>query len=265
MKLVVMGAGYVGHRLLETLKNSPFEVYVTTTHPEKVNPLSLLSSRVLLLDKESDQMLLEWINQCDGLVVMVAPNVYSSYEETYLNTAKNISSMLKSRETKKPFQLIYTSSTSVCEGLTGWITEEMPLLPTSSNGKILLATEQCYLDCNASICILRLGGIYGPGRELIDRARRLSGKSIPGTGDEPTNNIHVEDIIRGILFSLDKNLTGVYHLVNDDHTSRKELYGRLCGSLHIPPPVWDGKINKSYLISNQKIKESGFSFQHPTL
>jgi hypothetical protein len=103
-----------------------------------------------------------------------------------------------------------------------------------------------------------MGGIYGPGREIETRALKLIGKQMPGNGEEYTNHIHLEDIVRALEFCLERKLKGVYHLVNDAHPSRKELYGK--------GPIWSSKnTGLGYRVSNQKIKEAGFVFSHPEL
>jgi nucleoside-diphosphate-sugar epimerase len=219
----------------------------------------------LLLQQDGKDDLEKYIEECDALVVLVAPQNSHSYEEVYLNTAKRISASLKGR--KRPLHLLYTSSTSVCEGAgNDLVTEMTPLNPPSVNAKILLETEQVYLQTNANSCILRLGGIYGPNRELADRARRFSGLEMPDNGDKPTNSIHLEDIVTAILFSLENSLVGIYHLVNDDHRSRRELYDSLCASIGIPGPLWNSRPpqdgGRGYIVSNQKIKDSGFVFKH---
>lgn len=268
MKLLVMGAGYVGLNLLKSLQNQPHELFITTTHQDKVPLLKTYGEDVLLLQQDQNDELDAWIDACDGMVVLVAPKSTQSYESAYLHTAKRISAALKERT--KPFFLLYTSSTSVCEGVAEeWVTEEMHLSPPSGNGQILLETERLYLNCGADVCILRLGGIYGPYRELIDRARNFSGRELPGTGEEPTNHIHVDDIVGAIIFCIDRRLTGLYQLVNDDHPTRKELYTSLCRSLGLPPPLWNADSltlrKKGYKVSNKKIRKAGYSFLHPHL
>jgi nucleoside-diphosphate-sugar epimerase len=174
------------------------------------------------------------------------------------------------KDRQRPLQLIYTGSTSVCEGIEQqWVTEEMFLNPHAKNAQVLLETEQLYLNGNVNACVLRLGGIYGPNRDLTERASRLSGKVMPGTGSEPTNHIHLDDIVNAIEFSLNQHLTGVYHLVNDDHPTREALYGALCQQMDIPSPLWKSSTlsenKRKPMVSNQKIKDAGFVFKHPTL
>jgi nucleoside-diphosphate-sugar epimerase len=264
MNIVLIGAGYVGTALLRRMIDLPYEVCITTTREEKIETLKPYGKEVLLLKDHFDDRLQNWLLSCDALIVLVAPGSSGNYEKTYLETAKTIAAVLKKR--KNRLHLIYTSSTSVCEGTDAeWLTEEMELSPLSENGKILLETEKVYLQSNADACILRLGGIYGPQRELIDRARRLSGKQMGSSGDEPTNHVHLDDIIHAILFCLDHRLKGIYHLVNDDHPTRKELYGSLAASIDVPSPIWTSNAQNGYRVSSQKIKEAGFAFRHPRL
>lgn len=264
MKLIVMGAGYVGMALLHYFQNQAHEIFITTTKEKRIEELRKYGQDVLLLHPTENKDLHELINSCDGIIILVAPHKSHNYEETYLNTAKRISSALRDRTTS--FNILYTSSTSVCEGLQNeWVTEDMALNPKSENAKILLETEHHYLNSRANVCILRLGGIYGPRRELIDRARGFSGKKMSGSGYEPTNHIHLEDIVAAIAFCLNHSLTGIYHLVNDDHTMRNKLYSDLCKSINIPCPIWtqdSSQDTKNHKISNRKIKEAGFIFKH---
>lgn len=262
MKLLLIGAGYVGMALLNVLKNQPHEIYITTTTSSRVEILKGYGKEVLDLNVICDESFAESINQCDGAIILVAPSNLKNYEETYLDTAKRVCFSLKDRKT--PFYILYTSSSSVYEGLQSeWVTEEMDLNPDSINAKILLETEKYYLKSSDSICILRLAGIYGPKREWNDRARKFSGKEMSGNGDEPTNHIHLDDILAAIIFCLENQITGIYNLANDEHPTRKYLYSNLCNQMEIPLPVWNEVLSTTsagYKVSNKKIKQAGFLF-----
>ena len=263
-----MGAGYVGMALLKQLQNHPYHLFITTTQKERIDILQPYAESVILLNSNKAQQIQALIDMCDALIVLVAPKNSQSYKETYLHTAEIITRATQHK--REPFYILYTSSTAVCEGIQDpWITELTPLSPLSDNAQILLETEQCYLNSGIPTCILRLGGIYGPGREFISRASYFSGKDLPGTGSEPTNHIHLDDIVSAILFCLSHSLTGVYNLVNEDHPSKQELYSRLCQNLHIPAPRWDpllpSKRGCGSKVSNQKIKDAGFVFSYPNL
>ncbi len=258
MKLLVMGAGYVGMAFLKHFRSEkePHEIFITTTDVSKVEALKAYADHVIGLSS-----LEKTIDACDAMIILVAPNNSKTYEETYLGTAKRVTAALQGRT--KPFYIVYTSSTSVCEGAEGeWIFEETKLCPRSDNAKVLLETEKVYLESGVGACILRLGGIYGPGREIKDRAQRFAGKEMSSSGEEATNHVHLDDIVGALEFCLKNRLRGIYHLVNDSHPSRKELYGRFCTE----SPIWVAAATSfGYKVSNQKIKQAGFILQCPNL
>lgn len=262
-----MGAGYTGMALLQALKARKDQVVVTTTRRERIASLTSEGCGTFLLGPSNEHAFQDLIDTSDAMVVLVAPGGCQTYEETYLKTARYIAAALAHRRT--PFYLIYTSSTRVCEGCgSAVVHEETPLHPHSPQGKILLETEQLYLKSNATTCVLRLGGIYGPERTLDDRAERLAGLELSGTGEETTNHIHRDDIIAALLFCLDHALKGVYHLVNDAHPTRRELYSKICELRNLPLPRWKGSSSlerSGYEVSNQKIKSAGFVFKHPSI
>lgn len=264
MKIFLIGAGYVGQAFLEKMRGQHHELYVSTTDREKVALLKPLAERVFFLREGFGRDVEETIAKCDAIVVLVAPKEGVSYESTYLKTAKELQSALQ-YASATPY-VLYTSSTSVYEGANNSrsASEDDLLSPMSSNSRILVAAEQVYQSI-PNHCILRLGGIYGPERELAKRAGRFGGKVMPGTGKEPTNHIHRDDIVSAIDYCLKHRLKGVYNLVSDAHPSREELYGQLCSKLGFEAPVWNGTPYSAYMVSNEKIKEAGFTIEHQTL
>lgn len=261
MNLLIIGAGYVGMPLIQHLHQLGYTLSITTRNTTKFKELSRYTDNIVHLP--STNGLQEAIARCDGMIVLVAPQTRSEYENTYLGTSRTISSMLKALH--KKIYLIYTSSSSVYEGTDQeWVTEDLILNPTDRNANILLQTEHEFLQ-NANTCILRLGGIYGPERELLKRARILSGKEMPSCPRAPTNHIHLTDIILGISHSLNNGLQGIYNLVNDSHPTKESLYNALCQETNLPPPIWKGTDQSSYKVCNAKIKKTGFLFQHAQL
>jgi nucleoside-diphosphate-sugar epimerase len=260
MKLLLIGAGYVGMQLLKAISNQK-QVTVTTTQPNKASILKSFAQDVLVL-KEDNKELEGALMRAQGIVILVAPNKGSNYQTTYLDTARFVTRVLKQKQQATP--LVYTSSTSVYEGHNGEVNEESLIHPQSENGKILAATEKCYLEFPSS-CVLRLGGIYGPDRTMAKRAEYFSGQTMQSAGLEYTNHIHLDDIVSAIQFCLNTPLEGIYNLVNDAHPNRKELYDTLCTKLNLPLPIWGTEQKSSYLVSNEKIKTTGFRFLHPGL
>jgi nucleoside-diphosphate-sugar epimerase len=269
MRILILGVGYVGQALLGGWHDANDTFWTTTTSPEKVQNLETLCEQVFHLESNDPQQLESILNNCDALIVCVAPHKGNNYEQTYISTASAIKQALVKRT--RPFYLLYTSSTSVYGDHDGeWVDENSTRNTSSDNGRVLMKTEDIFLSCqneHVSVCILRLAGIYGPGRELETRARRLSGQMMPGSGDSPTNHIHLHDIVKGIGFCFEKRCIGVFDLVGNDHPTREILYCRLCEQLEILPPVWENGTPSGHgsnaKVSNRKIKEEGFGEFEP--
>ena len=87
-------------------------------------------------------------------------------------------------------RLIYISTTSVYPRQPGLWNEDMPLRPDSPSGQLRLQTEQVLCEF-FKVQVVRPGGIYGPGRNLVERLK--AGKGIPET-PKLTHRIHVCDL-----------------------------------------------------------------------
>ena len=109
-------------------------------------------------------------------------------------------------------RFIFVSSTAVYgEDAGEWVDEATPARPPAFNGRVLLQAEH-ELAAHGEAAVLRLSGLYGPGREsLLVRAR----------GDAPprprwSNRIHVDDAASALSHLLDIDGLQSLYLGNDD-------------------------------------------------
>ena len=269
--LFVLGCGYIGRYFLEQRGAFYRDCIASTTTESRVPSLLSLASEVVVLEGHDGRALEKVIDCVDVIAIFLAPGSYSEYEQVYLNTAKTLLPILQKRQ--RPLYLLYTSSTFVYEGCTdSLVSEKTPIATSHPKGRVLVSTENIYLSCNnplVSTCILRLAGIYGPDRDLSDRARWMAGRVLPGSGLEPTNHVHRDDVVRASWFCIEKKLTGVFNVVSDAHPTRKELYEGLCQKLNIEIPVWDPNKQAEHgcgvFVCSDRIKEMGFVFSYPIL
>lgn len=271
VRIFVLGAGYIGMGIINQSKNSDDSFIASTTTKAKLSLLEKIVDKALILEGVEKEKLTEIFKECDGMIVCAAPRQQNNYEFTYLQTAKAIKSALKGRD--KPFYLLYTGSTSVYGDHHGKsVDENSPRLFSSEKEKILCETEDVYLDCTTpsiTVCILRLAGIYGPDREIENRAKKLSGLVMAGNGEQPTNHVHRDDILLAVQFCFKNRYAGVYNLANEDHRSRRQLYEAICRRIGVSPPIWGTeKIpehGSNCCVSNKKICSEGFVFRYPFL
>jgi nucleoside-diphosphate-sugar epimerase len=264
--VLIVGCGYVGTCIGLALQPK-YPVVVTARSQKSLAYLKSLFPFVEHLDTSNLEEFHERILQHDTLILTLAAQDATSYETTYLETAKNLSALLKNNSSIK--HIVYTSSTSVYGEHEGKVVEEStPTLALSPQGKILVETENTLLSLanpQRKIVIFRLGEIYGPGREISKRVLGYQGRSVPGDGSFPTNMTHVEDIARATLYALEHDLSGVFNLVDDEHMTRFDLYKTLCQKLNLPLLSWNlsqkTHHSSNKIVSNTKIKNAGFAFK----
>jgi nucleoside-diphosphate-sugar epimerase len=266
---VILGCGYVGQAVAQLWQPS-LTVTVTTTTPGRVPELVSIAQQVVMV-RGDDEFGLRSLLQGKEVVLMSIGSRGASYEDTYLKSAKTLVAVLKDCPTVK--QIIYTGSYVVYGDCGGaWVDETTPLVPTSQNGEILAATEQVLLSAaneNRKICVFRLGGIYGPGRELAKIFGRSAGSIRPGNGEDAANWVHLDDIVGAIDFALQHQLSGIYNLVCSKPVSSKELLDYVCQIHNLAPISWDPTQPSARpynaKVSNQKLRSAGYQFLHPEI
>ncbi len=272
----ILGCGYVGSALADYWQEQGHFVTGTTTSSERVASLSKIASKTVLMKGNDLTAVHSLLEGQDTLVVSVAPTGFqevdeSAYETTYLTTAKNLVTALSQAANVK--QVIYLSSCSVYGDRQGeWVDETSPIQPSEHKSQVIYDAEKIILQAaneHQKVCVLRLGGIYGPERELVSMFGGLAGMTMPGKGDRFINWIHRDDIIGAIEFARLNELNGIYNLVDDSQLTIKEQVKHICSYYDLPPVHWDAsKLSvqrKSVQVSNQKLKAAGYELIHPQL
>ncbi|MEH2253220.1 SDR family oxidoreductase [Nostoc sp.] len=272
MNVAIIGCGYVGYKVAQDWQQKKnFVVSVTTTSPERVSALQSVSQRVVVTRGNDLDSLKSVLHNQDVVLLSVGAKNGEVYEETYLQTAQSLVSSLQQIPSVK--QLIYTGSYAVYGDRNGvWVDEETPLAPANLNAQILRKTEDVLLSAsseNLRVCIFRLGGIYGTGRELLKIFSRYSGTTRPGNGEDIKNWIHLDDIVGAIEFARHRRLQGIYNLVDDAHLTSQDLLERLFEKYNLPKVKWDTSITSTLpynaWVSNEKLKEAGYQLIHPQM
>jgi nucleoside-diphosphate-sugar epimerase len=265
---LIIGCGYVGKAVAQTWR-SRLRVTVTTTTRERVPELAPIADRVLLLHGSDPAAMRSSLPNQAIVLLSVGARRSEGYEVAYLQTAKTLVEALATAPNVR--QVIYTSSYAVYGDQQGdWVTEETPVAPANRNGEILAATEQLLLSAATStrqVCVLRLGGIYGPGREIGRIFRSAAGTTRPGDGSDAANWVHLDDIVGAINLVQQRSLGGVYNLVGDVPITVRELLELVCTQNQLPPVTWDASQSSprpyNARVSNQKLRSASYQFRHP--
>lgn len=271
MNITIIGCGYLGTAIARYWKGQGFNVTATTTTPEREKELSALAQRVVVLQGNDLNGLKSVLQDQDTILLSVGAKNADAYQEAYLHTARTLVSALQ--EASSVRQVIYTGTYSVYGDKAGALVDESsPMTPANANGEILAQTENVLLGAShpdLKVCILRLGGIYGPGRELNKIFGRVAGTTRPGNGSDITNWIHLDDIVAALEFVRANQLQGIYNLVDDAHLTSRELLDQVCEKYDLPKIIWDESLKSirpyNATVSNQKIKEAGYKLIRPQM
>lgn len=264
--VLVIGCGYLGTLLARYWKLQGHFVTVTTTTPGRLKELKRIADRVLLVHGTDSQQMAEALEGQEWVALTVAARSKDDYPTCYLGTAKTLKDQLL--HFPSCTQLVYTSSTSVygeCEGRA--VTEEEPLRPLTPQSLLLQRTENQLLapPLPTRICVLRLGELIGPGRELIQRLTASQGTPLRGSGEQYANLSPAEDVVAAVDFACLHQLTGIYNLCADLSLTRRALYNKISAEAGLPPPEWGAPHQSLHggnkrVLSN-KIRAAGFVFR----
>ncbi len=274
--IAILGCGYVGSALADYWQDRGHSVTGTTTSRGRMATLSAAISKVALVKGNDLTAVQSLLQDQSTLVVSVAPTGFqeaneATYEATYLATAKNLVKVLS--QTPNVTQVIYLSSCSVYgDRQGGWVDETSAVSPLEHRSQVLSEAEKIILQAasqHQKVCVLRLGGIYGPSRELVSMFGGLAGMTMPGKGDRFINWVHRDDIIGAIEFIRANELAGIYNLVDDSQLTVREQIKLICSRYSLPPVNWDSsKLSiqrKSVQVCNEKIKAAGYELIHPQI
>jgi nucleoside-diphosphate-sugar epimerase len=153
---------------------------------------------------------------------------------------RRLASFLAALGQLRPDVLVYISTTGVYgDAGGGVVSEQTPPAPRTDRAKRRLDAETRVREwCSARgvrWVILRVPGIYGPGRLQLERLRR--GDPVVRIEEAgPGNRIHVDDLVAACGAALDRDVRGVFNVGDGDHASGTEFLLTLARLSGLPPP-----------------------------
>lgn len=128
----------------------------------------------------------------------------------------------------------YLSSTGVYGNTGGgWVDESAPVGQGRRSART--AADQEWAALHREVRIFRLPGIYGPGRSPLDRVRGGQAHRVDVPG-QVFSRVHVEDIVGGVLASIDRGPPGIYNLADDRPVPQNRVIEAACALLGVEPP-----------------------------
>jgi nucleoside-diphosphate-sugar epimerase len=274
MRVLVVGTGYVGFPLAVELKRRGHDVVgVRRSNPE---PLQAAGIKPVLADITQMESIIKLPRDFDWVVNCAASGGgdVDAYRTTYVEGNILLHLWLKDSPVKK---FVYTSSTSVYAQNDGSLVDEnSPTAPEADTGKVLVEAEnflRALVHDDLPAVILRVAGIYGPGRGHAFKQFLRGEAVIENDGARFLNMIHRDDVVGCIISALENGRPGeIYNAVDCEPVTQLKFFEWLAAELKkpLPPKIAAdeptrrkrGVTNKR--ISNAKLlKELKYQFKFP--
>ncbi len=261
-RVLIAGCGDVGALLGAGLLADGWEVTALRRRPQAL-PAGLQTIAADLGDPRSLTPLGE--HEFSHVVFAAAPGGFDAalYRRVYVEGPRNLLAVLRGEP-----RVILVSSTGVYHQEDGsWVDETSPTEPAGFSGRTLLEAEQALqVAIGDRLSVLRLGGIYGPGRERLLQ-EVASGIGCPREPVRYTNRIHREDAAGVLQFLLARaGPGGLWCGVDGDPAPMWEIRHWMAQRLRMVlddtrESVFQRGGNKR--VANRRLLEAGYRFRYP--
>lgn len=271
LPVALIGVGFLGRPLACALPAPVLALSRTGTWPEGPVPTAI-QLHALDLVHASRGALARTLAPARSLMICVAAGRSQDRRAVYLD---GLARLLDACADQPLARVVYTSSTSALPDSDAWIDDDCPDPPADERGQIQRSAEALLrTTCEARgipWVILRLAGLYGPGRELFRLYRADPDAIQPGDGMQATNLIHRDDAVQACLaaLALDPAHSAIVNVCDDDHRPRRAMFAALARAAGQPAPRWqqpaDTDEPRGKRVSNDRMKQLlGVQLRHPT-
>lgn len=259
-KISILGCGWAGLPLGKYLSSKGYTVKGSTTRTSKLAELALNGIIPFHVNAVPvpDGANLDGFFECDLLVVTIPPAKREGINDWAFMLHSSIARKAVEYGIKK---VILFSSTSVYPSNKSLVTEaDAEAIPSPRSGVIMLDLERCYRSSWFSTVVLRMGGLFGPGR---DPGKFLLSGTKQYNPDAPVNLVHLDDVIGSINHILQEDLgDATFNVVSPNHPTRKEFYNA-AAELRNLELDWAENLQQLKKVSSLKLIESGYEFIYP--
>ena len=233
--LVCFGLGYSAQQWLKEYGARFDRIVATTTDAARTAELNIGArpgfTAFAFDGTASSPELANAIAQSDALLTSVPPDVSG---DPVLRTCGTALARAPLRA------IVYLSSVGVYGNHDGaWVDETSECRPVKDHNAYRVVAEREWQDLgrrtNASVAILRLSGIYGPGRSALDNVRRGTARHISKPG-QVFNRIHVADVAQAIEAAFARNADGIFNVTDDEPTPAGDPIVFAAKLLGVTPP-----------------------------
>ena len=279
-QILIIGCGDIGKRVARLWNEHGGIIFALVRNTQRAVYLREMHINSIIGDLDHPATLAN-LPLKDSLIYYFAPPPADGTDDPRLSNFMN-----HLTDDDLPSKIVYISTTGVygdCHG--AWVTEQSPVNPQTLRSKRRLAAERILKEWHdktaVPVVILRVAGIYGPGRLPIERIK--SGQPVLNKNEAPfSNRIHSNDLARICLAAAEHSPPG-YHVYNvsDGHpTTITDYFNRVALSTGLKPPrvvsmeearhefspMMLSYLNESKRVDNRKLlQELGIKLLYPDL
>jgi nucleoside-diphosphate-sugar epimerase len=272
-RFFIFGAGYSAKAFAGSRTDPSVEIAGTTRSPKKFDALRRTGIEPLLFDgKTCSPELQRQLEKATHLVVSIAPD----------EGGDPVLATCQARIARLAQQLRwigYLSTVGVYgDNAGGWVDETSECRPVSGRSRMRVEAENEWRalgeQAGLPVAILRLSGIYGPGRNAFVNLQNGTAKRLIKPG-QVFNRIHVADIAGALWHLAEREQGGVFNVTDDLPAPPQDVVTYAAGIMGVEPPpeipfasAQISPMARSFYgenkrVSNAALKGTGYRFRHP--
>lgn len=273
MHVLILGAGFSGSAIAKAFLPLAQSVTGTTRSEDKLAGLRARGIEALVYDGVTiTAELAAAMKQTTHLIQSIAPG--RDGDPMMRPDAPSLAELMPNLQWAG-----YLSTVGVYGDHGGaWVTEDASLEPVSARSVERVAAEQAWLAFgqahNIPVAVLRLSGIYGPGRNAFcnlaaGTARRLI------KPNQVFNRIRVEDIAGSSVFLSGRSMGGIYNVTDHEPAPPQDIVAEAARLMGVAPPpempfetaelspMARSFYGENKRVSNTRLRDLGFVFRFP--
>ncbi|WP_158671177.1 SDR family oxidoreductase [Bradyrhizobium guangdongense] len=267
MRLFILGLGYSARHFVRQHGGNFSHIAGTVRDPAQRNDISGLEVHAFSGSRPS-QGTVQQVRNADVLLVSIPPGSAGDPAVTAFGD------VLQEGRRK----VVYLSTIGVYGDHGGaWVDESTPPQAVLDRARMRVAAEQAWTNAACGdAAILRLAGIYGPGRNALVTLRAGKSRRIIKPG-QVFNRIHVEDIANAIMAAVQHRGGGIWNVCDDEPAPPQDVIAYAAKLMGVAPPPEEAFATaemsamarsfyaSSARVSNARLKrELGVTLAYPT-
>ncbi len=248
--VLIFGYGFIGKAFADLARSAGHAVIATARDPDKRTALEAEGIRAV-----DPNNLADVVSQVSALLITPAPGddgcpAFTALEPHLAATSGR--------------WIGYLSTTGIYGDRDGgWVWEDSALLPSSAEGRRRVLAESQWRELTQhQISTFRLPGLYGPGRNVIERLRDGTARRIHKPG-HVFSRLHHDDCATALLAALNKRTTDSFNLCDDRPAPADQVLLHAAELAGIAPPsaiAWDdpslGPAMRRFYADNKRVSNA---------